>query len=84
MRWISLTATFAKVERNSWSSARSGRSSANVLIATSGFRISWAMPVAIAPRAERRSVRRLSSSSALSREWSLSTAIAPLTAPLWS
>ena len=84
MRWISFTATLANVERNSWSSARSGRSSAKVLMATSGFRISWAMPVAMAPSAESRSARRLSSSSAFRREWSFSTAIAPLTSPWWS
>ena len=44
-----------------------GQELAKVLIATSGFRIRG-RPVAIAPRAERRSVRRLSYSSALSRE----------------
>src|ERR1044072_7284760 len=48
---------------------------------TSGFRISWMSPDVIASIDARRSARRFSCSSSLSREMSLRTATAPRTGP---
>src|SRR5256885_1124706 len=84
MRSISRVTTLAKSLRKSSSEKRSGKSSANVLIATKGLLISWAMPDASAPIDARRSACCFSPSRVFRRVRSLNTATAPRTVPALS